>query len=97
MQSKFSQSKQLQLTLKSRCKLRGRQFNKGPSHPSNKGVVINGVRWCDSAQRGTFGDLETLEYCTSVLVSAAIELIRFLVAGTVLCFGFSVGIMLITH
>ena len=32
-----------------------------------------------------------------VLVSAGIELIFFLVAGTVLCFGFSVRIMLITH
>ena len=32
-----------------------------------------------------------------VLVSAGIELILFLVAGTVLCFGFSVRIMLIIH
>ena len=32
----------------------------------------------------------------SVLVSAGIELIFFLVAGTVLCFGFSVRILLIT-
>ena len=32
----------------------------------------------------------------SVLVSAGTELIFFLVAGTVLCFGFSVRIMLIT-
>ena len=32
----------------------------------------------------------------AVLVSAGIELIFFLVAGTVLCFGFSVRIMLIT-
>ena len=32
----------------------------------------------------------------SVLVSSGIELIFFLVAGTVLCFGFSVRIMLIT-
>ena len=31
-----------------------------------------------------------------VLVSAGIELIFFLEAGTVLCFGFSVRIMLIT-
>ena len=33
----------------------------------------------------------------SVLVSAGTELTLFLVAGTVLCFGFSVRIMLITH
>ena len=33
--------------------------------------------------------------CPLVLVSAGIELIFFLVAGTVLCFGFSVRIMLI--
>ena len=32
-----------------------------------------------------------------VLVSAGIELIIFLVAGTVLCFGFSVRILLITR
>ena len=32
-----------------------------------------------------------------VLVSAGIELIFFLVAGTVLCFGLSVRMMLITH
>ena len=32
----------------------------------------------------------------SVLVSAGTELIFFLVAGTVLCFGFSVRMMLIT-
>ena len=32
----------------------------------------------------------------TVLVSAGRELIFFLVAGTVLCFGFSVRIMLIT-
>ena len=32
----------------------------------------------------------------SALVSAGIELIFFLVAGTVLCFGFSVRILLIT-
>ena len=32
-----------------------------------------------------------------VLVLAGIELIFFLVAGTVLCFGFSVRMMLITH
>ena len=32
-----------------------------------------------------------------VLVSAGIELIFFLVAGIVLCFGFSRRIMLITH
>ena len=32
-----------------------------------------------------------------VLVSAGIELIFFLVAGIVLCFGFSRKIMLITH
>ena len=32
-----------------------------------------------------------------VLVSARIELIFFLVAGIVLCFGFSVRRMLITH
>ena len=32
-----------------------------------------------------------------VLVSAGIELTLFLVAGTVLGFGFSVRIMLITH
>ena len=34
---------------------------------------------------------------TTVLVSAGIELIFFLVAGSALCFGFSVRIMLITH
>ena len=34
------------------------------------------------------------ELC-GVLVSAGVELIFFLVAGTVLCFGFSVRIMLI--
>ena len=34
---------------------------------------------------------------TLVLASAGIELIVFLVAGTVLCFGFSVRITLITH
>ena len=34
---------------------------------------------------------------TTVLVSARTELIFFLVAGTVLCFGFSRKIMLITH
>ena len=33
----------------------------------------------------------------SVLVSARIELIFFLVAGIVQCFGFSRKIMLITH
>ena len=33
----------------------------------------------------------------SVLVSAGIELIVFLVAGIVLCFGFSMRRMLITH
>ena len=32
-----------------------------------------------------------------VLVSAGIEIIFFLVAGTVLCFRFSMKIMLITH
>ena len=32
-----------------------------------------------------------------VLVSAGTELILFLVTGTVLCFGFSVRIVLITH
>ena len=32
-----------------------------------------------------------------VLVSAGTELTFFLVAGTVLCFGFSVRMMLITH
>ena len=32
-----------------------------------------------------------------VLISAGIELIFFLVAGTVLCFGFRMRIMLITH
>ena len=32
-----------------------------------------------------------------VLVSARIELIFFLVAGIVLCFGFRMRIMLITH
>ena len=34
--------------------------------------------------------------CTYVLVSAGTELTLFLVAGTVLCFGFSVRMMLIT-
>ena len=34
--------------------------------------------------------------CNSVLVSAGIELIFFLVAGTVLCFGCSVRVTLIT-
>lgn len=48
MQSKFSQTKQLQLTLKSRPKRK--QPNKGPSHPRDR-VVTNGVRWCRSAQR----------------------------------------------
>lgn len=52
MQSKFNQSKQLQLALKSSHKLRGTQANKGPSHPSDRGVVINGVCWCNSAQGG---------------------------------------------
>ena len=34
---------------------------------------------------------------TNVLVSAGIKLIFFLVAGIVLCFGFRMRIMLITH
>ena len=34
---------------------------------------------------------------TPVLVSARIELIFFLVAGIVLCFGFSMRIILVTH
>jgi len=34
---------------------------------------------------------------TSVLVSAGIESIFFLVVGIVLCFGYSMRIMLITH
>ena len=45
--------------------------------------------------------LEMLEFAKGaifpvVLVLAGIELIFFLVAGTVLCFGFSVRMMLIT-
>ena len=38
----------------------------------------------------------TVKSCTGVLVLAGIELIFFLVAGAVLCFGFSVSMMLIT-
>ena len=45
-----------------------------------------------------FPDVQNYVYAyTVVLVSAGIELILFLVAGTVLCFGFSVRIMLITR
>ena len=36
-------------------------------------------------------------FIACVLVSAGIELIFFLVAGIVLCFGFSMRIMLIAH
>jgi len=36
-------------------------------------------------------------FCTSVLAVAGTELIFFLVASTVLCFAFSVRIMLIIH
>ena len=39
----------------------------------------------------------TLDFYTFVLVSAGTELTLFLVAGTVLGFGFSVRIMLITQ
>ena len=42
-----------------------------------------------------FGNQAVLNH--AVLVLAGIELILFLVAGTVLCFGFSVRIMLITR
>ena len=41
--------------------------------------------------------INTVEVFITVLVSAGIELIFFLVAGTVLCFGFSMRRMLITH
>ena len=50
------------------------------------------VRLVEYWQRLSGGVLES----PSVLVSAGIELIFFLVAGTVLCFGFSVRITLIT-
>ena len=46
--------------------------------------------------KGTPSASSCIKYIV-VLVSAGIELIFFLVAGTVLCFGFSVRIMLITH
>ena len=42
-------------------------------------------------------DLATMKAFTSILVSAGIELIFFLVAGIVLYFGFTMRIMLITH
>lgn len=41
------------------------------------------------------GDKQSFQHL--VLVSAEIELICFLVAGTMLCFGFSLRVMLITH
>ena len=57
-------------------------------------MVIN---WNLLGSVGPGHDIDGLEYgVDTVLVSAEIELIFFLVAGTVLWFGFSMRIMLIT-
>ena len=60
--------------------------------------------WQDMAKAVlSWGNIYLIQWDTGkhffphVLVSARIELIFFLVAGTVLCFGFSRKIMLITH
>jgi len=45
----------------------------------------------------SFISLNVIRHFQFVLVSSGIELIFFLVAGIVLCFGFSVRIVLITH
>ena len=65
------------------------------SHKTGKGVAING----NVLERGGPGhDVDGIEYgVDTVLVLAGIELIFFLVAGTVLCFGFRMRTMLITH
>ena len=56
-------------------------------------IAMHGGRMRDSALKTR----DVQAGCEDVLVLAGIELIFFLVAGTVLCFGFSVRMMLITH
>ena len=56
------------------------------------GMDFLSPKWC-CVKRGTI----TIRRKAIVLVSAGIELIFFLVAGILLCFGFSVRRMLITH